>query len=58
MNGFVVEKVLAIVSRSHGPVLSLSMYPPQMSTTGSPSMKTAAEEPMSSPLFSWRSSTS
>jgi hypothetical protein len=47
---FVVENVLMIVSRSQGRVLASSKYPPQMSTTGSPSIKTAADAPMSAPL--------
>ena len=36
-----------IVSRSHGMVRSASANPPQTSTTGSPSTKTATEAPAS-----------
>ncbi len=46
----VQEKKLTIVSSPHATVFARSAWPPQMSTTSSPSMSTAIEAPSSSPL--------
>lgn len=43
----VVDHTGVSVSRSHGVVRSASVYPPQRSTTGSPSTYTATEAPTS-----------
>ena len=44
---FVVENTLMIVSRCHGVVRSRSWWPPQRSTTSSPSLTTATDAPTS-----------
>ena len=46
---FVVENTLTIVSRSHGRVRAASAWPPQRSTTGSPSTVAANDAPTSRP---------
>src|SRR3954447_21504643 len=43
----VTDQTLVIVFRCHGTVRSVSANPPQTSTTGSPSTKTATEAPAS-----------
>ena len=43
----VTAQTLAFVTRRHGIVRSASANPPQTSTTGSPSTKTATEAPTS-----------
>src|SRR5438105_3754449 len=45
----VVDQTLVMVSRSQGRVRSWSVWPPQMSTTASPSRTTATEAPTSRP---------
>ena len=46
---FVVDQTLTMVSRSQGFVFASSAWPPQMSTTTSPSSTTATDAPTSSP---------
>ncbi len=44
------DQTLTIVSSRHGTVFAASAWPPQMSTTDSPSMSTAIAAPTSAPL--------